>query len=165
MNFPDAFLLNRLTPQSVFYDKKSEEELSKVTKPKYKIVGKKLAVSDAYPFFVLTTQEHISSRFSFQLAPADFENVVAPHLSRDGATDIRRIAIHSGAEVLQKCRDLKNCFEHVAKLCDPKFEDLQKFCHNIRNAKVSDRQKERVLEAVGLFSPTAEEITRKLGIS
>ena len=138
MILPDGLLLRKVTIQNVYFDKKSYEKSTGLTKPKYKLAGNPL--NKVYTFFITTTNSDACHRKSTVIVKkCHWENKVDNHLNApESFIDVKKVEVLTSDEVLIKIKDLDNKFILTAKLCDSKFselksirEDAHKKCGNI----------------------------------
>ncbi len=164
--FPDETLLNLIEPQFSYYDKKSFEKKTGITKPKYKLLRKKLPFPlNSFIFFVLTTNANACERFfTLCLYQNDWSNTRTGYLTEKCSyLDIRKIEVLDEKNILKKMKDGDNKFLKIARLCDKKFAEIKILYKNSYQNPVNVSKD--VIELIEIATTDSEEkILQRLGL-
>jgi hypothetical protein len=167
--FPDTTLLGLLEIQYAYYDKKSLEEKTKIIKPKYKLLRKKLpSPLDSFIFFVMTTNPNACERFlTLCIYQKDWENRKTGHLrEKCSYLDIRKIEVIDKDTALWKMKDGDNKFLKVAKLSDNKFLEIKKlYKGSYQNPVIVSPEIKQLIEVALDEANIGESTLKKLGLS
>lgn len=164
--FSDEVLINLIEPQFSYYDKKSFEKKTSITKPKYKLLRKKLPFPlSSFIFFVLTTNADACERFfTLCLHQDDWSNIKTGYLAEKCSyLDIRKIEVLDEKTILKKMKDGDNKFLKIAKLCDKKFLEIKTLYKNSYQNPVNVSKDVRVLIEIAT-TDSEEKILQRLGL-
>lgn len=161
-------VLSRLVKvKNVHYDRKSREGITKIVKPKYKLVGNPLKDLDQFIFFVLSSSPRAyHKRLLVKVGSEEWLNKDSAQSSRlcgVAHIDITRYELLTSRTVGLKIADRKNGFKYVAELPEIKFKELQKKLLQLKYMKRPVPSETKRLIA-GALQATATDIMRSLGI-
>lgn len=162
MIISDNILLEKITRQHLYCDKKSKESFTNIEKRKYKLAGNRL-LGHFFFHILTTTKDACKQSCTLPLYLSDWENVTPRFkLSDICYCDLTKFDRIERAILLQKMKDKNNGFPHVAKLTNSKYQKLIKVSQNLsKHPRISDETKQ-IIEAG--ISPTVDALLSKLDL-
>lgn len=153
--------------QHAYYDKRSFEDSTNITKPKYKLSANAFPLKDIYNFFTLTSQEETCEKaLTLKIYKRDWVYREVEKLTEECSyLDIKHCEAFCGSDILAKRNDPQNGFQSVAKLNDSKYKELQSLRHKIHKSRgfVSKEKIALIHSALGEIK-VADEIIKELGL-
>lgn len=160
---PDNLLLQKITKQHLYHDKKSKDIFTNKIKPKYKLAGNCLL--DYYFFHVLTTGEDACKRaYTLPLYLSDWECVVPVFkLKQVCYCDLTKYESINKTVLIEKMKDRDNGFAWVGRLCDYKYKKLLILIKKLRKSNYVSMETKGIVEA-GILS-SIDTIQTKLNLN
>ena len=164
MELPDTILLNKITKQHIYCDKKSKEQSTNKIKPKYKLAGNFLL--DECFFHVLTTRKGACKELcTLPLCLFGWEDVVFVFKSKLKDVcycDLTKFEIMKCVILLKKMKDRKNGFPYVAKLSDQKYKELIKLKKYLYKLPQTTKETREIIKKG--IAPSYDPLLSKLGL-
>ena len=131
MEMPDDALLECMRLRRAFLDRKSEEFGNSRSKPKYKLLTQKTALSELgiFIFHILTTTKgsYIKEK-TIDIYISDWEYREGVHLSEPcSKLCSQKIDVMNREKLLSKIKDSDNGFPHKGTLSQIKFDEVVSF--------------------------------------
>lgn len=140
MHVSDDVHLYSVKVRNAFYDKKSHEESTNITKAKYKLLTSKIPELEVYLFHILTTTEgsYIKER-TIKILKTDWDSIEKGFLNAEHSNlDCQKIDVLSKSDILVKKKDSDNGFPLAGTVKQSKLNEIISLIKET-NASVSSK--------------------------
>lgn len=156
----------KIKTRSTYYDTKSFEALTQVTKPKYKLAGCYPPGVDGIPFFLVTTNEHLKKDCVVEIKKSDWQNRDRRFLRAPKSfVDVRNIEILTRSQIKIKKQEPGNGFRYVAQLSNDKFDELKKVGRSVYRTGYIHQSKIKIITDALTEAQIAKNNLQRLGLN
>jgi hypothetical protein len=148
MDLPPKLLLSVIIPRNAYLDKKSKEQSTGETNPKYKLAGN--AILDHFFFNILTKRKSACiGRLTLCIENQDWEDKAKGSLLGrvQSYCDLTKYELLSKNDLIQKMKDRLNGFPYAAKLSKTKCGELDQLQERLQEDFAIPQDKKNIINS------------------